>query len=348
MRWLKNKALILSLAVLVSVAPTLYLPQTVSAARLENRSIRIGSSKVDVVTSHTVSFTVPTAGNIGSIAFEYCSNTPLFDLSCTPPTGLDVSLASIDSQSGITGFSVHGLTTANRLLITRTPAANPADQPAVYDFSNITNPSSENVPTYVRISTFASDDGSGPSNDQGAVVFVLIPEFTVAAFVPPFLTFCAAITVSSNCTSASGNSINLGELSKTKANFSTSQFAGATNDVGGYSTFIAGTTLSSGINTIPALTTPETSNPGTSQFGLNLVANSNPDTGQNRTGGGTAVPGTSYGSPNQFKFENGIIAASPNSTNFNVFTVSYLVNISNSQKPGIYTTTMTYIATAAF
>lgn len=348
MRWLKNKALILSVAVLMSTMPSLYFPPALSAARLENRSIEIGSSKPAVTTNHIVSFTVPTAGNIGSIAFEYCSNTPIFELSCDPPSGLDVSLASIDSQSGITGFSVHGLTTANRLLITRASAGSPAFQPAVYDFGGIVNPSDVDTATYIRISTFASDDGTGPVIDRGAVVFVITPEFTVEAFVPPFLTFCAAITVSSNCTANEGNFINLGELSKTSANSSTSQFAGATNDPGGYSTYLAGTTLASGINTIPALALPEPSVPGTSQFGLNLVANSNPNVGQNRTGGGTAIPSSGYGSPNQFKFEDGIITATPNSTNFNVFTVSYLVNVSSDQKPGIYATTVTYIATAAF
>jgi hypothetical protein len=285
---------------------------------------------------------------MGSIVFEYCSNTPIFELSCSAPSGLDISLASIDSQSGITGFSVHGLTNANRLVITRTPAANPAPQAAVYDFGNIVNPSDVNTPMYVRITTHASDDGTGPETDRGAVVFVLTPDFTTEAFVPPFLTFCAAITVASDCSTTSGNFINLGELSKTSANFSTSQFAGATNDPGGYSTFLAGTTLSSGINTIPALASPGTSNPGSSQFGLNLVANSNPNVGQNRTGGGTAAPFGGYGSPNQFLFQEGIIASTANSTNFNVFTVSYLVNVSNNQKPGIYTTTVTYIATAAF
>ncbi len=347
MRWYK-KALILLAALVVSIAPSLYFPQVALAARLENRSIDLGSSQANAVTNHTFSFTVPTAGNIGSIAFEYCSNTPIFELSCTAPTGLDASLASIDSQSGITGFSVHGLTDTNRLVITRTPAANPAGQAAVYDFGNIVNPTDANVPTYIRITTYPSDDGTGPETDRGAVVFVITPDFTVEAFVPPFLTFCAAITVASNCTSTSGNFINLGELSRTSANFSTSQFAGATNDPGGYSTYLAGSTMSSGINTIPPLTSPSSSNPGTSQYGMNLVANSNPDVGQNRTGGGTATPATGFGNPNQFLFQEGIIASTANSTNFNVFTVSYLVNVSNNQKPGIYTTTMTYIATAAF
>ena len=347
MRWLKNRVLALTLAVMLSVLPFFYT-QTAVAERLINRSIRLSSSKASASTSHRLSFTVPTAGNIGSIAFEYCSNTPLLELSCTAPNGLDVSLASIDSQSGITGFTVHGLTTANKLLISRTPAAIPASQPAVYDFGNVVNPSDVNVPTFVRISTFASDDGTGPAIDTGAVVFVINPEFTVEAFVPPFLTFCAAITVSVNCTAASGNFINLGELSKTSANFSTSQYAGATNDPGGYSTYLAGTTLSSGINTIPPLISPSLSAPGTSQFGINLVSNSKPDVGQNRTGGGTATPAAGYNSPNQFKFEEGIISSTANSTNFNVFTVSYLVNVSNDQKPGIYTTTVTYIATAAF
>lgn len=340
--------MILLAALTVSLAPSLYLPQKALAARLENRSVRIGSSKASVTTSHIFSFTVPTGGTVGSIVFEYCSNTPIFGQPCTAPNGLDVSLATIDSQSGITGFTVHGFTTANRLVITRTPAANGANQPAVYNFGNIVNPSDEDVPTYIRITTYASDDGTGAETDRGAVVFVIIPEFTVNAFVPPYLTFCAAITVSADCSTTSGNFINLGELSKTSANFSTSQFAGATNDVGGYSTYLAGSTMSSGINTIPPLISPAPSVPGTSQFGLNLVANSKPDVGRNRTGGGTAVPSGGYGSPNQFKFEEGIIAASPFSTNFNVFTVSYLVNVSNSQKPGIYTTTVTYIATAAF
>lgn len=348
MRWHKNKTLILLLAVLVSVAPSLYLPPAALAARLENRSVQIGTSEANAVTNHTFSFTVPTAGVVGSVVFEYCSNTPLFELTCNPPSGLDVSGALIDSQTGIAGFSVHGATNSNRLVITRPPAAVSAPQAAVYSFDNIVNPDYENLPTYIRISTYASDDGTGPATDIGAVVFVITREFTVEAFVPPFLTFCAAITVSSDCTVASGNFINLGELSKTSARFSTSQFAGATNDPGGYSTYLAGSTLASGVNTIPALTSPGASVPGTSQFGLNLVANSNPGVGQNRTGGGTAVPSIGFGTPNQFQFNEGIIASTANSTNFNVFTASYIVNVSDSQKPGIYTTTMTYIATAAF
>lgn len=348
MRWIRNKALILLLAVFMSVAPSLYLPQTALAERLENRSVEIGSSKPDADTNHTFSFTVPTAGSIGSIEFEYCANSPLFELPCVAPTGLDVSLASLDSQSGITGFSVHGLTNTSRLLITRAPSANPSFQTASYDFSGIINPSGVNVPTYVRISTFASDDGSGPSIDNGSVVFALVRDLTVEAFVPPYLTFCAGITVSSNCTTSTGSFIDLGELSKTSANFSTSQFAGATNDPGGYSTYLAGSTLASGINTIRPIESPDINRPGSSQFGLNLVSNSNPNVGQNRTGIGSAIPSSGYDTPNQFKFDNEIVASTSDPTSFNVFTASYLVNVSDNQKPGIYTTTITYIATAAF
>lgn len=348
MRWHKDKNLGLGLSILISLVLVLHFPGGTYAASLSNRSIRVDSPKPSVVTNHTISFTVPTGGPIGSIGFEYCSNSPLFDVPCVPPAGLDVSLAFINSQSGVTGFSVHGLTTQNSLLISRTPAAVGGFQDATFAFGNVTNPSYVNAPTYVRISTFASDNGSGPSTDEGAVVFALSRDLTVEAFVPPYLTFCAAITVSADCGSATGNFINLGELSAASARSSTSQFAGATNDPGGYSTFLAGSTMTSGINIIPPITSPDTSRPGAGQFGLNLVTNSNPQVGKNRTGAGTAVPMSDYGNPNRFKFGNEIIAASTNSTNFNVFTVSYLVNISSSQKPGIYTTTMTYIATAAF
>ncbi|MBW3569218.1 hypothetical protein KY385_03770 [Candidatus Parcubacteria bacterium] len=348
MRKRLGKIPVLVLALHLMVAPALYFQPKALAENLTNRSITIGSSRPSVTTSHKLDFTIPTAGPLGSIDFEYCSNNPFIGTACTAPNGLDVSGAAIDNQSGETGFAIDPSTTANRLLITRIPAPNLASQPASYDFSNIVNPTADAPSIFVRISTFATDDGTGPRTDSGAVVFAITRGLSVEAFVPPYLTFCVGITISGNCASMSGSFINLGEFSKTSANYSTSQFAGATNDPGGYSVFMAGNTMASGTNIIPALTALQASKPGTSQFGINLVANSNPAVGQNRIGSGTvsALPG--YKTPNLFKFKNEPIAASSLPTNYNTLTVSYLVNVSNSQKPGVYSSTITYIATAAF
>lgn len=337
------------LALLVAVTPASYFLDNVYADPLSNRSVTIASSEVSVTTDHNYAFTIPNANNIGSIQFEYCSNSPFIGTACTVPTGLNTSAASLSGQTGEIGFSINsGLTTANKILISRVPSVNLASQPATYKFSNVINPSDVNATTFVRISLYSSINGTGAWSDSGAVAFAVTRSITVHAFVPPYLTFCVGITVSNKCISTSGNFVNLGELSKTSANYSTSQFAGATNDPGGYSVFLAGSTMTSGTKIIPALLSPTTSAPGSSQYGINLVANSNPGVGQNKIGAGTFNPSADYAMVNKFKFVNQIIGNSPFSTNYNIVTVSYLVNVSKAQAPGVYTTTVTYIATAAF
>lgn len=336
-----------TLALLILIAPLLYFAPVAYADNLLSRSITIEDSRVSVNTFNRYNFTVPTAGTIGSIEFEYCENDPFVGAPCTAPAGLNVSGAAIAAQSGETGFSMHASTNSNKIVITRAPSANLALQTVMYRFSNIVNPSNE-TSVYVRISTFASDDASGARTDEGSVVFATVRDLQVEGYVPPYLTFCVGITVDLNCSSANGSFIALGELSKTNANTGTSQYSGATNDPGGFSTSMSGTTMTSGTNIIPPMSTPQSSTPGTSQFGVNLRANSNPSVGQNRTGSGSSTARPDYNSPNVFKFASQVISNSNLPTNFNRFTVSYLVNVSNAQPPGVYSATLTYIAVAAF
>lgn len=346
MRWLTNIER-LSLALLIAVAPVFFYDKT-SAADLLSRQIEISDSTVNAIVTNTFSFTLQTAASLGSIEFEYCTNSPQVGDVCTAPAGLSLSSATLTGQTGETGFSIHASSTVNRLILTRIPSPNLSSQPVTYQFSNITNPSTPNETTYVRISTFASNDASGTRTDSGGVAFATTNRLSVQGFVPPYLTFCVGITVSLDCTAAAGDFISLGELSKTSPNYSTSQFAGATNDPGGYSVFLNGTTMSSGTNIINPLGSPQPSSPGSSQFGINLVANSNPGVGQNPAGAGTLAPQGGYSNTNQFKFVNETIASSPLPTNPNILTVSYLVNVPTGQTPGIYAATLTYIATAAF
>ena len=175
-----------------------------------------------------------------------------------------------------------------------------------------------------------------------------LPIFTVNGFVPPYLSFCVGITVAGDCSFASGQLLNFGELSKVSPKFLTSQFAGATNDPGGFSTSVTGVTMTSGTNTIPSLSIPQFSSPGVSQFGMNLRSNTNPAVGADPSGIGTSAISPNFANPNLFSFNNQIVTNSTIPTDYNVFTVSYMVNISNSQSPGVYNTTLTYIAVAAF
>jgi hypothetical protein len=320
-----------------------------SAFILFNRSVEISSGVPSAAATHSFKFDVPTTSDIGSIVFEYCSNNPYFADPCTAPAGIDASGAALAGQSGNTGFSIDNAdTTSSRLVLTR-PTSPGLITSNSYVFSNIINPSTAGLATYVRISTHAATDGSGPAEDTGAVAFAVQTIFEVDAFVPPFLQICVGITVAPDCSSTSGDSIDLGVLSSKHANDSQSQFAVATNDINGYTVFSLGTTMTSGNNTIQSLPNPTPSFPGTPQFGINLRANLLPPVGQDPIGLGTGVPSANYNLSNRFLFNDGdSIASSPLTTNYNRMTVSYLVNVPSNQTPGIYATTVTYAATVQF
>lgn len=317
------------------------------AATLEQRSVRIASSTPGATTEHRFSFTIASATQLGSIEFEYCSNDPFIGTACTPPTGLSVSGAVLSSQTGETGFGIHASTTTNRLVISRTPVS-AAAQPVTYTFNGIVNPSAPPQTVYIRISTFASDDASGSRTDSGAVVFATASGVAVDGFVPPYITFCAGVTVALDCSTSSGTKLDFGELSAAATRFTTSQFAGATNDESGYAVSTSGTTMTSGANTISALGSPSVSSTGTGQFGMNLRANTAPSVGAEPVGSGSTVPTSNYNNPDMFKFQNETIASSSISTDYNRFTVSYILNMANGQAPGVYSTTLTFIAFASF
>lgn len=336
-------ALLLSGAV-----PFAAIEQTAYSADLYNRSLSLSTSAPGSPASHTFTFNIVTAGVLGSIEFEYCSNDPFIGGPCTAPAGLSLSGASLGAQLGEIGFIIDPSSTVNKFILSRAPVpATP--QPATYRFDNVINPSTLGQTVYVRLSTYASNNATGPRIDTGAVVLSTSGGLGTVVYVPPFLIFCVGITVSPNCSSSLGSNIDLGELSTTTPRVATSQFAGATNDPGGYSTSIIGITMTSGNKTIPALAVPSPSSPGNSQFGINLRANTVPVVGQNPAGVGTAAVSPNYNSPNLFMFQNGSqLISSSTTTDFNTFTVSYLVNIGAAQSPGVYNTTATFVATAAF
>ncbi len=107
--------------------------------------------------------------------------------------------------------------------------------------------------------------------------------------------------------------------------------------------------MTSGNEIIPALASNGASIVGQSQFGINLAANSNPSVGATVSGSGDATANSGYGTSNSFRYNDGeMIAASSLPTEYNRFTVSYLVNVSADQSPGIYATSFTYTAIASF
>ena len=107
--------------------------------------------------------------------------------------------------------------------------------------------------------------------------------------------------------------------------------------------------MTAGNRVIPALALPSLSIPGTGQFGINLRANTAPSVGTDISGTGSGSVAAGYATPNVFRFQNGdIVATSPISTEYNRYTISYLVNIPTNQAAGRYASTITVIATTTF
>lgn len=335
------------LALLLGVVLVFPFYKPTSALYLSQRSVNVSLQQAGAVTSHTFTFNIPSSAAVGSMQFEYCTNSPIITASCSAPGGMDMQAATIATQTGTTGFSMSPSSTVNAIVITRASSA-VVPGPAQYIFSNVTNPSNVNSTIFVRITTYASIDATGAVIDQGSVAFSTSGNLGTAGYVPPYISACAAVTVAADCTSIGDQLVTFGEFSSSSTAKQTSQFAVATNDPTGYNMFLSGQTMTAGNLIIPALT-GGASQTGQSQFGLNLRLNTSPSVGADPSGVGSGVADVGYGTPNSYRFVSGErIAYSPLPTDFNRFTVSYIVNISPTQGPGFYGTTMTYTAVVNF
>ncbi|PID99644.1 hypothetical protein CSA80_00035 [Candidatus Saccharibacteria bacterium] len=329
---------------------SLFHGQHATAAEFTTRQLLVDSNiagENDV--RYRLSFSGQTIANVGSIRLQLCSNDPFPGQPCVAPTGLDISAAQLVSQSGMTGFAIHSSTTANELVLTRVPSLAVAGT-VEYELTDVDNPA--NPGTYFgRLEVFASDDASGSATDAaGLAVAYVADTISIQTFVPPYLAFCVAnVIVGEDCSTATGSYIDFGDLSPDSTATDETKLLVATNADFGYSITVSGTTLTSGVNVIPAIASPDISRRGTSQFGLNLRANASTGSGQDPAGIGGGSPTPDYNQPNVFKYVSGDIIASYFDPDYYMkYTVNYIVNVSSDQPPGLYVSTLTYIALATF
>ena len=341
-----------------------------SAAQITNRSLTLqagasdGGSKAGGIVNHLFSFTIPTTGNVGSIQFLYCTTA---SGTCTTPAGLVTTSASMGTQTGATSFTLNN-TTNGAPYITRSAASISSGTAVTYQFLSVTNPTTANQTFYVRISTFVSTNVTGGSTDTGTVAASTATQIVLTGTMPESLIFCTGGTVSTtggvpDCSTATSGAVTFNQLfSPTDTATATSQMAASTNAGSGYAITVNGPTLTSGSHTIAAMSSAGVGVRGTSQFGVNLKANtittSNPAVGTEvaPAANGTNFKGqaaTGYNTVDNFKFTSGdTVANSANGgagpTDAQIFTSSYIVNVSGSQTAGTYTTTLTYICTATY
>jgi hypothetical protein len=318
--------------------------------RLQDRSMLVVNPGPGVATDLIISFTYTTPEPIGSVEILFCLS-PIPDDPCTKPAGLDASNVVLSSQTGETGYTIQ-TRTANRIVLTRSPAAT-SGLPSTYRFSNFINPTSNQRSYGARLSTHLSTNASDPPPyvNLGSVLQQTTNGVDLATQVPPILIFCLGAEVTADCEETDGGWYSdMGTLDPTQTLKAKSQMAAATNATDGFSITANGTTMQAGTSVIKALNAPQVSRPGAAQFGLNLRENTNPDIGADPDGSwNNGTPTPDYNIPDQFTYRDGDVVASSPAVNLQRrFTVSYIVNSPANLRPGVYSTTITFICSGRF
>ena len=153
----------------------------------------------------------------------------------------------------------------------------------------------------------------------------------------------------------SNTNVDLGTLTASSTKTATSTFSVKTYLAHGYNVVNASDPPTNGSYIMNALSLPTSSQTGTEQFGINLVANTNPITfGANLTHTpdatfGYGQVGVDYSIPDQYKYLKGdVVAMSNQSTSYTNFTISYIFNVSNVTPGGSYLFHHVLVATSTF
>ncbi len=325
-----------------------------SASPIMTRSILLSSSVADAsgITYTLSTGALPTTGTaVKSVDVKFCTS---LTGACVTPTNFSSTSSTLASQptglGAAAGWTVNTATAGSLRIINAANATTPSGAVSIA-WNGVHNPQATNTTFYAVITTYSGSDWTTGALDTGSVALSTSTQIQVALTVNETLTFCTGTSITGqNCGTAAGSVVDLGDGSVGSTATGTSVLAASTNGNTGYSITVNGATLTSGSNTITAMTTGGASTINSKQFGINLAsANTTPVVGAAKSGTGTASAAANYGTNNNFRFNSGdIIASAVGPTNANTFTVGYIANIDGITQAGVYTTVLTYTATANF
>lgn len=325
-----------------------------SAAPIMTRSILLSSSVADATgVTYTLSTSaLPTTGTaVKSLDVKFCTS---LTGGCVTPTGFASTGSTIASQptglGAAAGWTVNSATAGSLRIVNAANSTTPSGAVSIA-WNGAHNPQATNATFYAIITTFSGSDWTTGALDTGSVALSTSTQIQVALTVNETLTFCTGTSITGqNCGTATGSLVNLGNGSTSSTSTGTSVLSASTNGNTGYSITVNGATLTSGSNTITAMSSGGASTINSKQFGLNLAnTNTTPVVGAAKTGAGTAAATANYGTNDSFRFVSGdTIASAVGPTNANTFTVGYIANIDGITQAGVYTTVLTYTATANF
>jgi hypothetical protein len=377
----------LYIAAALAVGSVAFLPvleQTVFAAgQLTTRSITMSDSTASTTNvTYTVQFNFGTTNNVQGIIVDFCDNDPIImDTTCTLPGGFSITATpAVSGQSSSGSCNLSTFTTAAQLNSNRTLELTAASAVSMtsgctgsFNLTTVTNPNTANHTFYARIYTYATTAGANGYTvanpdagavhiDAGGIALSTAANITVTAKVQEQLTFC--VYTGANC-GAGGTAVTLGTngvlSSATSYVDKSTKYDVQTNAQSGATVKVKGATLTSGANTIAAITgSPALYASNTSQFGIctyeSTGANLSPAANYVGTNGGNNCTNTTQGAggDGSSKFFYGATGATadtisnatagPSSTGI----VAILGGTSTTQVAGIYTATLIFIATGTY
>jgi len=362
--------------------------------QVTTRSIEISSSVVSATSvSYLVTFNPATAGTLGGIDLDFCTD-PIIGDSCTVPTGFTTT-ASPTLLAAPSGFSTStgswGVTVNaghNLVYLTNATAQTETGISTAISFTiqGITNPSTLGS-FYARILTWdtqahanAYTSGGTPGAgivDAGGIALSTTAQITITSKVQESITFCVyTSTYDSGACTGTGNAVTLGNgngILSTIGSYTdlSTKYDIQTNALHNVTIRFTGAPLTSGSNIIENSTlsgtgstaaTAYASTAGTAQFGLctyeatgTTITPASTYSGTGPTACNTAASGYNLASTAIFGFNianaastygDTLATVTPGATAEGI--VGFLGNISNSTPAGIYTSTLTFIATGSY
>lgn len=330
------------------------------------------SNQGDSSVSYQMAFTNTTTTGalaVKSVRFEFCNQAtgPIYNTACTLPTGMvrGTTIATQTDNGGAFTNSYAAATSGSSdvLLTNATGNTFTATHAYVFQLTGFTNPTTVGE-YYVRV-IMCNDTtctvGAGSNLSWGGFAVDTTNTFSVTANVQEDITFCVAQTIATACSSIGGSSLTLSPnpLSTGAVSDGTAKMAVATNGGHGYAITYNATGFqdTTGDTITAAPTTGAVEAPASEQFGMTLRGQTSGGLntlGADPSGGTSALVSSNYNSLNSTIAYNtagaiqvaGQTVAGP--TAFTTYTMLYAANIDNLAKPGVYTATQTYIATATF
>ncbi|MEK7184003.1 MAG: hypothetical protein AAB701_00580 [Patescibacteria group bacterium] len=336
-KWLKP----IGIGAIVALLCAVVRPVPAQAALFTLESMALSNPALNQTgVTYTMTVSSQTAATIRCITLRLTDTLGSNSL----PAGMDISGATLSGTSTIVptpgAWTPVGVNATGVITILNAAGELPAGGAGrTLVLGGIENGSTGNTSYYAELTTFSDVACTTAVDTEGIALFVFTSGVLITSIVVDALSF----SIDPSCST--------GGLNPESAGKCTLQMHASTNHATGYTiSYSATNTLTHSQNAdsvTPIGSTAQASQPGTKQFGFNMVANTNPSVGAGPAGG-SGVVSSPYDTPNMFAFttSGGPIATTATFSADTLYTISYIANTSPNMVSGNYVSSQTFTIVA--